>query len=169
MTRPVGQHRDDYDDENDFRQDLWHADLTAARLLTILERCGVSPRDLAPALGLPAGEDPPWADGREPIPHEAVALITYVDGVRTDIRDRIVSEHRHARRRIHFTVHRTDRGAVRAFAADDALRLLKPEQSVPALASVHRIAVTEALDILHSNGVFATMSFDDDPMPDGFE
>lgn len=168
MTPLVGQRRDDYDDESDFRTDILEAGMTVGRLLTLLERCGVRPRDLAESLGLPPSDDPPWADGRAPIQNEAVALIAYVDGVRTDIRDRSVAERRHARRRVHFTVHRSDREAVRAFAADDALQRLKPDRHVPALASIHRIAVTEAVDRLHDHGVFATMSFDDDPMPDGF-
>jgi hypothetical protein len=163
MTR---QHRDDYDDENDFHAELFDASWTAGQILAVLSRCGLRPEDLAPLL--PEHLHPRWwGGGIGQIPGEVVELAFRADGVRRELVDAIVARHRHSRQRVILTVHRTDADARRYAIVNDAGRALSTDLAVPGLAALQRAAAAEAVDRLVALGVFATIELTDDPMRGG--
>jgi hypothetical protein len=164
---PIGQHRDDYDDEGDFLADVHDTGLTAGAMIATLESCGLRPRDLSRALGLDPDADPDWADGRAPISIKAVDMIARIDGVRRDVRDALVSRHRYSRKPVTLTVYRTTAEARRASILDDAGRAYHTDRAVPDFAAVHRVASVQACDKLIELGVFAVVAFDNDPNAGG--
>jgi hypothetical protein len=164
---PIGQHRDDYDDEEDFLSDVFDRGFTCGAMIARLESCGLRPCDLSPALGLDLGVDPDWADGRTPISITAVEIIARIDGVRTDVRDALISRHRHSRTPVTLTVYRTTNEARRASILEDAGRAYHTDRAVPDFAAVHRVASVQACARLVELGVFAVVQFDDDPNPGG--
>jgi hypothetical protein len=160
---PIGQHRDDYDDENDFFEDVYTTGMTAGAAIATLERCGLRPRDIGPALGLPPDADPDWADGCAPICASTIEIVARIDGVRVDVRDGIIERHRDSRTPVILTIHRTTPEARRAFIEADAGRAYHTDRLVPDFAAVHRVATVEACDALIKLGVFAVVQFDHDP------
>jgi hypothetical protein len=164
--KPIGQHRDDYDDESDFHADILDASWTVGGLLARLGRCGLTPDDLAPHL--PEHIHPRWwRDGRAGIPNPVAEMIFRIDGVRRELRDRLVAHHVHSRRPVVLHVHRTDAEARRWALENDAGRGLTTDANVPGFAAVQRVAAIDAADALVELGVFATVEFHNDPMVGG--